>query len=486
MVSENSAGANGKHLPTCSCQDCREERLKILKEQKPPSQVTICPRCKRKSLWFNTYNHVYECLNLECKATSTSPNDIAPGMPEPPPSRRPSPPIIPSARPNRKTKSSGGRVAAIIVVVVLVFGGLYAIGVNSNSPSSNAAIVKSPNTSSTTYSPVASSASSSTPTSLTPATTTKIPLTTIPPITYSTLTTTGIPPTTTTTIPVATYSGINPTTGKFGSYYLGLVLDNGSYVRDSYGNPVVLINNYNATNPTYSQLMSFLKQDPTDTLPYQTAFANQNLPNTWTGPVKNYVNLPLIQTDIQTNQPYPSVPRICADFAERLHNASEMAGINCGYVLVGLQGVIGGHALNAYQTTDKGLVYIDDTGATPALSSTGALPTTNYYGLSTTNDKEAYIQQGQQLGLIDINSAPSFVTDYVGYQSWVSLKAQFDSLIIQYNQLAAGQVTVSQDVYAKLQAIKAQQQALANQLGGFFLPMGIVTSFSVVWEGTWN
>lgn len=62
------------------------------------------------------------------------------------------------------------------------------------------------------------------------------------------------------------------------------------------------------------------------------------------------------------------------DFAERLHNNAEMAGIRCGLVILDMVGYqdphnLGiepdaGHACNVFNTTDRGLVYIDCTGVT--------------------------------------------------------------------------------------------------------------------------
>jgi hypothetical protein len=52
---------------------------------------------------------------------------------------------------------------------------------------------------------------------------------------------------------------------------------------------------------------------------------------------------------------------VCADFAERLHNNAELAGIRCAYVSITLAGNTG-HACDAFQTTDRGLAYIDVTG----------------------------------------------------------------------------------------------------------------------------
>ena len=120
----------------------------------------------------------------------------------------------------------------------------------------------------------------------------------------------------------------------------------------------MLINNRNAVNPTYAQMVNFLQQDKTDQFAYR--------PSVWVarsyyGTAESNVDLTRVQRIIDgTGQPNP--PRICADFAERLHNDAEIAGIRCAYVSIGLSNVNDIHALDAFQTTDRGLVYIDDTG----------------------------------------------------------------------------------------------------------------------------
>lgn len=59
---------------------------------------------------------------------------------------------------------------------------------------------------------------------------------------------------------------------------------------------------------------------------------------------------------------------MCADFAEELHNNAESTGIRAAFVAVELGPCsyfpsIGGHALNAFETTDRGLVFIDCTSS---------------------------------------------------------------------------------------------------------------------------
>jgi hypothetical protein len=84
-------------------------------------------------------------------------------------------------------------------------------------------------------------------------------------------------------------------------------------------------------NPTLSQLITFLKSDDTDLHPY----------------IRNLY--------------------VCHDFATTLQQHAYNNGIRCGYVSIEF---VNGerHALNAFQTTDEGLVYIDATGTEGQLS----------------------------------------------------------------------------------------------------------------------
>jgi uncharacterized protein YkwD len=58
----------GGHPPTCNCAECTEARLKRLRREVHPSYVSVCPKCGKKSLWHNTKENKYECLNLDCRA----------------------------------------------------------------------------------------------------------------------------------------------------------------------------------------------------------------------------------------------------------------------------------------------------------------------------------------------------------------------------------------------------------------------------------
>jgi hypothetical protein len=162
--------------------------------------------------------------------------------------------------------------------------------------------------------------------------------------------------------------GINFKTGIYNEYYLGPVKSPDGALSNSYGDFVVLINNKNATNPTYAQLLDFLKADETDEYPYQYTIS---LFGFYYGSAESNVDLDKIKNIIDGIE-NPKPPRICADFAEMVHNNAEKTGIRCAYVSIDLSGYSDaygygipadtGHALVAFETIDRGLVYIDCTG----------------------------------------------------------------------------------------------------------------------------
>ena len=89
-------------------------------------------------------------------------------------------------------------------------------------------------------------------------------------------------------------------------------------------------------NPSWSQLKAFLLADKTDQVPYV----------------------------------YPT--HVCEDFAGAIQKNAKKAGWRCAFVTIDVEGYPdwygygipsnAGHALNAFETTDRGLVYIDCTG----------------------------------------------------------------------------------------------------------------------------
>jgi hypothetical protein len=90
--------------------------------------------------------------------------------------------------------------------------------------------------------------------------------------------------------------------------------------------PIQLVRNDEAEDVSWAELRKFLLTDQTDRIRYED--------DTF----------------------------VCADSAEMLFNNAEEAGINAGYVFIEFGPGETAHACNAFRTTDKGIVYVDDTG----------------------------------------------------------------------------------------------------------------------------
>jgi len=108
---------------------------------------------------------------------------------------------------------------------------------------------------------------------------------------------------------------------------LGITL---SESRDCYD--VNLIDNPQATNPTFNELKAFLVQDQTE--------YHQYIPDVYD----------------------------CSQFSRDIHNNAEAAGIRAAEVQVFFRSEWTGHALNAFITTDHGLVYVDCTEEPDAIA----------------------------------------------------------------------------------------------------------------------
>lgn len=138
-------------------------------------------------------------------------------------------------------------------------------------------------------------------------------------------------------------------------------------IKDVYGNHVKLINNAKAKNPSWEQLVHFLRNDTTDRKTY----------------------------DYNTFR--------CGSFAEELHNNAEAQGIAAAYVLTDNETwrtssnfhVL--HAFNAFQTTDRGLIFVDCTGM-PRNESDCAIVDNNNC------DKIAFAELDKAYGLIPLES----------------------------------------------------------------------------------
>lgn len=241
---------------------------------------------------------------------------------------------------------------------------------------------------------------------------------------------------------------------------------------------VQLVNNGTAADPTWQQLMSFLITDKTDEKDY--------VPGTF----------------------------MCGAFAEELYNNAEAAGIRAAWVSVSLGGMSEGHALNAFYTTDRGLVYIDCSGKTAQnpTQSVGMNSTSpeglRVYGETNSCDKVAFVVVGKELGLVslDVASCPQ----YVCYEDYGQRQASFEAALNDYNQKAqdynsevvafnewvAGRVFVEGTSDAtrahqwseelgqerdNLTALAATLDGQGKSLGAFWQTLGIVSKVDVYW-----
>ncbi len=143
------------------------------------------------------------------------------------------------------------------------------------------------------------------------------------------------------------------------------------YVKDlDDASAVHLFNNPDAVDPSWEELKEFIFQDNTD---------------------KNI---------------YSESENACGEFSEAVHNNAEIAGYRAALAVIHIEGETP-HALNAFDTTDKGLVYIDCTGA-EARSEMTHLQWLYEKDHPSMYDKIAYVVVGKELGFLSVDSNPPF------------------------------------------------------------------------------
>jgi len=252
------------------------------------------------------------------------------------------------------------------------------------------------------------------------------------------------------------------------------VYENGAIHVGGDGKPIELIDNHSATNPTYAELVAFIRGDSTDRREY-----------------------------FRTIPPH-KMDYICSDFAEDVHNNAETAGIRAAWVSVEFQGTDEGHALNAFETTDRGLVYIDCTGGQYRglpreihielyKMATGHAPPPK----PTSWDCVAYVEIGREYGLIDIAKTElpqySFYVEYTSnWQTYENMLEDFNNEVMRFNQEVTGKVYYEGSLeLARMEAWEAELKRneqrikeLEDKLGRFwFEPLGVVKDIHIHWGG---
>jgi hypothetical protein len=225
------------------------------------------------------------------------------------------------------------------------------------------------------------------------------------------------------------------------------------YVSGPLGTAIQLTRNEAASDVTWAELVEFLRRDDTDRSPY-------------------------IQ-DVY----------MCGSFSELLHNSAEAVGIRAAWVSVDIRGREIGHALNAFFTTDRGLVFVDCTGGDVVVAADGDTPT------DCDHDRIAYIRPGMVYGLISLDKADSPSYDfYVAYStSWTAYLAdlaEFNRLATEYNALVSGRSLIAgsadarraQQMHSELQAQRLSLEMQREVLGECrWKSLGVVDKVWLYW-----
>ena len=237
--------------------------------------------------------------------------------------------------------------------------------------------------------------------------------------------------------------------------------ENGAVLVGGDGEPILLMNNTAAVNPDYQQVLDFIRTDLTDQLVY-----------------------------VDRDSSSGATPFVCSDFAEIVHNNAEEAGIRAAYLSIDFEEGSIGHAINAFETLDQGLVYIDCTGQSfySELEEGDVITMESW-------DKVAYIENGCKYGVISLNMATSAAYDfYVQFENkWQDFKNQlaaYNAEVKSYNQEITGKVYRKGSV--ELAGIKAWEEqlqqkesaldALKREIGiSRFKPLGVVKSTWLHW-----
>ena len=218
------------------------------------------------------------------------------------------------------------------------------------------------------------------------------------------------------------------------------------------GERIHLVSNPDAKDVSFAELRSFILEDDTDEATYIEGV------------------------------------RICGDFAETLHNNAERAGIRAAFVGIDFVDEEIGHALNAFCTLDRGLVYVDCQGpgqAEPWQDKT--------YDSDTGQDKIAYIEGGKEYGLISINKAESlqysfYIEHAQNCQRLADMLEDYENEVDAYNRALGGRYSLPEPEYSRFRAwadrldsMEEEFDELSDSLGGCWESGGMVETIEIYW-----
>ena len=215
---------------------------------------------------------------------------------------------------------------------------------------------------------------------------------------------------------------------------------------------IALEQNPDAANPTWQELMTFIKSDPTDSLQY--------VEGTF----------------------------MCGAFAEKVHNNAEKAGIRSAIAAIHFADSGLPHAIDVFKTTDFGLVFVDCTGwGYQQVSGEDSQ-------LYSSWDKIAYIRKDREYGTLGIltNSSTAYSFYETAKADWAVFEeklAVYNADVEKFNLQNAGKVYyVGTPEYQRMRQRESeliQQSETLNELKTKLLPMweplGKVSSIEIYW-----
>ena len=293
------------------------------------------------------------------------------------------------------------------------------------------------------------------------STLTETSTTTLPPITKTTTTT--LPPATITTKVTETLiipTTITSTTTQTLTIQMTATLTmTKTVVETTTLRTTVSLQNISLRDPTWQELVEFLKEDETDTYIYRADEFD------------------------------------CSGFALTLRDHAIRRGFRCAYVEVEFINESAAHALNAFQTSDKGLVFVDVTGSKNR---------TDY-----SYDKIAYLKIGERYGIISLDAVrwryidtssyradefwkpltyithPENSTYPLTYDYYIEWQARVNFLydtIEAYNAAVKEYNRGSEKYsYEQLKEWRSNIDALEAELGALWPPMDVVKNIEIYW-----
>jgi hypothetical protein len=224
----------------------------------------------------------------------------------------------------------------------------------------------------------------------------------------------------------------------------------------STGEQVNLVNNDDARDVSFAELKSFILSDDTD------------------------------------EGIYIEGVQMCGEFAETLHNNAERHGINAAFVAIHFENEDIGHALNAFNTTDLGLVYVDCTGR--GIEETIIDDWSSGEPYECEYDSIGYIERGNEYGVVSIDMAESLHYDYYAEYSRdcdkvSDLMDEYNSEVAAYNEALGGRKKLAEPEYSQfmawadeLEEMQAELEELFGRVGYCWAePLGIVETVDIYW-----